>query len=245
MKKTMWLMPALVLVSGMAQAALTHTVDFWFSAANDPTGAKITNVAVPKNSTFDVSVWYDTSDAYATSGINLLVGWDNSTTAGPNAHPTNTVGVITGNASPFSSVLTTDGATTWTTGNNQLAGGYKTGIGATRPYGGQLLLYIQTGNGPNPVHQGDAGKIKIADLHLTNTSCDTVHSGSLLLYTLGTASPQGCSFLNGSVAGDANEELLNSSPPPTYFDTVMVTPEPASVLLLVLGGLGLLRRRCH
>ncbi|MCA9252183.1 MAG: PEP-CTERM sorting domain-containing protein, partial [Phycisphaerales bacterium] len=49
----------------------------------------------------------------------------------------------------------------------------------------------------------------------------------------------GHSDTNGSASSDPNNSLLNV----TLIDNIVVTPEPASLALLALGGVAMLRRR--
>jgi len=150
----------------------------------------------------------------------------------------------------YSSAATTgygDGSTVFAaagTGNRNGSHPYYAGFGGDSAPGDQVTLF------PGQTGTTDAGEIAFAwrDVVIdVNNDIATWTIDGLLIATvdLTTVTLGGSNILfghsdtNGSASSDPNNSLLNV----TLIDNIVVTPEPASLALLALGGVAMLRRR--
>jgi len=128
--------------------------NFWFAAAGDPTGTPITSINAPSGGTFDVSVWYQITGVWSHDALELLVGYDQTTSKGASAVPA--LGRISSSGSPASNI---GGAWAYTLANNQ-GGGNGSG---TRPYGAHVALATSLGTTTTA-----STPQRICDIKLTN-----------------------------------------------------------------------------
>ncbi len=126
-----------------------QTVDFWFG---DISGSPVTSVDVAQGSTFDVSIWYQTSDAWTHNALELLVGFDRTTSIGTGAIPLDgEISLVSASNISFPIVLA-----------NNVGGGYSGSVG-DRPYGARLAVGAALGTTVTA-----ASPVRIADVSLTN-----------------------------------------------------------------------------
>jgi hypothetical protein len=130
------------------------------------------------------------------------------------------------------------------TGNRNGSHAYYAGFGGDSAPGDQVTLF------PGQTGSTDAGEIAFAWRDVVINVSGGIATWSidgLLIATVDTSSIalDGSNILfghhdtNGSSSADPNDSLLNV----TLIDNIVVTPEPASLALLALGGVALLRRR--
>lgn len=232
MSRRLCLFTMMIMLLGIAMACgsvQAATVDFWFARQGDASGTAIDSINAPLGSDFTFSVWYKTDQAWQHSGLELLIGYDRSTTWGDQATPTDgkiaSEGLAADNFNAvFPEVL-------W----NTVAGGDWTADGEFRPYGVSVIAGPSLGS----TISSEMGR-RICDITLRNA--DVTPGG---YYDMGV-----WSFDNGGIgyvsmlSSDAG--LLYAKKNTTLRVYSPTVPEPGSMLGLVSGVMGLaciLRRR--
>ena len=141
----------ILLLTATALTGVSHaqTVDFWFG---DAAGTPVTSVDVDYGNTFDVAIWYQTSDAWQHNAVELLVGFDRATSIGTSAIPLDgELSLVSVSNISFPIVLA-----------NNAGGGYS-GSAGERPYGAHLALGATLGTTVTA-----SSPVKVADLTLSN-----------------------------------------------------------------------------
>ena len=146
----------LLTMTALTGVSNAQTLDFWFG---DLSGTPVTSVDVAQGSTFDVSLWYQTSDVWAHNAMELLVGFDRTTSIGASATSLDgEISLVSVSNIAFPIVLA-----------NNLGGGFNPSAG-DRPYGVHLALGAALGTTVTAWTPA-----RIADLSLSN---DTIPQGN-------------------------------------------------------------------
>lgn len=133
----------------MSTMVCAETVNIWLG---DSSGNPLTSIDVASGSNFNVSIWYQTDDAWAHNAIALLVGFDRATAIGTGASPLDgKISLVGVNNISFPIVLA-----------NKLGGGFSATTG-DRPYGVKLALGATLGSTVTA-----SSAVKVADVTLTN-----------------------------------------------------------------------------
>lgn len=213
---------AILAVFGQASA---QSVQFWFNKLGDPSSTQASSINVTSGTNVTLSVYARTTGVGPLSAIGVLFGYSTSTTMGPSAtaadNKANLVSFAWDNAN-FSGGQLFGGT----------AGGGGVANGTSRPWG----LSAQTGTLSSFAGTGDNIDMHILDvtLHINAAGPDTI--------PINLWSVQGVDSFT-SVVYNANGTAVFPTQPYVGQLNVQAVPEPASLAILGLGGLALIRRR--
>ncbi len=211
----------------LAQAP-AQTVSFWYNSLGDASANQPSIINVTSGSNVTLSAYVKTTSVGALSGINLLFGYSTTTTVGSSATPADTNATF--NSFSWAQSDLNSGQLADTTG-----GGGGPANGVSRPWG----FFASTANLSSTFSgTGDGVNFHILDLTLhINAAAGTNITTNLWSFT----NPNTDTFASAVVNGSANEFFPAS--PYTATLHVVAAPEPASIALLGIGTLALLRRR--
>jgi hypothetical protein len=214
---------ALCAIYGQAAAGV-QSVNFWFNSLGDPTSSMPSSINVTSGTDVTFAVYVRTQGIGPLSAVSTLFGYSTATSMGPSATPADT------NASFVS----------FTWANSSLSGGQLFGApaggggvasGSSRPYG----LSAQAGSFSTFTGSGDNLDYHLFDVTLhINASSGTI--------PINLWSVQGVDAFTSNVS-DASGNTFYPTQPYTATLNVQSVPEPASMAILGIGALALIRRR--
>jgi hypothetical protein len=209
-----------------AQASAgVSSVNFWFNPVGDPVSSMPSNINVQSGSDATFSVYVHTEGVGALSSVSVLFGYSTATSMGPSATPADTkadfVSFTWGNSSLTSGQLF--GAP---------AGGGGVASGSSRPYG----LSAQAGSFSTFTGSGDGIDYHLFDvtLHINAAGGDSI---PINIWTV-----QNVDAFTSNVSNAAGNTFYPSNPYTATLN-VQAVPEPASLAIIGMGALALIRRR--
>ncbi|MCL5102978.1 MAG: hypothetical protein M1133_02525 [Armatimonadetes bacterium] len=162
------LLVALVMIAGGAQA---QTLNYWFAVKGDPTGTPLTSMDVAPGASFDVSLWYQTSDSWLHNAMEILVGYDRAASQGTSAIPLDGQITLLGGVSNISFPIILA---------NNIGGGYSSTTG-DRAYGVHLALGAALGTTLNA-----SSPARVCDINLKNEAIPLGGYYDIGVYSAGT-----------------------------------------------------------
>lgn len=211
---------------GGATLSQAQTLSFWVNKTGDPSTLTPSVISVSPSSTISLSVYAKTTGMTNLFGLDTLVGYDTTTTTGASATPGGsqlTFGSLTW-AGPFASATTPDVLV-------QQGGGFS--ASGSRPYGTLASATKSTGDWGSFAAGVKAFDIviNVGALAIGETRTITIYSG-----LNGTLPADNWS----SSAIDTNFQFAGAN---NYTVTLQAVPEPATLVVLGLGLVGIARRK--
>jgi len=211
------------------QASAQGSVNFWLNSQGDAAANMPSVINVVSGSNATLSFYLQTSGVGSLAGINMMFGYDQATTTGSGATPT--LGYATESSFAWAQSDLTGGQLAATAG-----GGGGPSDGTTRPYGFFLSSGDLSGTFANTA---DGNKFHVADITLS------------ILAAPGTDIPVSVWSYNNPTTDNFASAVLDSTGANEYFPSspynatlhVVAAPEPASMAILGVGVVALLRRR--
>ncbi len=197
------ILAALIIAPGAK--AQSQTVNFWLSLQGSAT--PVTDVSLYQGQTVDLSLWYQTDDAFAHNTLEVLVGYDSANAKGTSATPMDGFVELAGppsvNTDVFDQVLVSD-----------VGGGYKASSG-TRAYGAHLVLAKVAGS------VTATSPKRIADLTIRNASVPGGYSYLVSIYNAGSGA--------NWTSAIAQDPATRRDPTPAYLLIQSVSVSPISI----------------